>query len=72
LADVNGDGTLDIVTANEGSSSVSVLLGTGNGSFARQATFSTANGPYSVALGDVNGDGKLDIVTPQSRLQLQR
>jgi hypothetical protein len=65
LGDVNGDGTLDIITANQGSNNVSVLLGTGDGTFATQGIFGAQNagGAYSVTLGDVNGDGKLDIAT---------
>ncbi|RLS25448.1 MAG: hypothetical protein DWH70_05185 [Planctomycetota bacterium] len=63
LGDVNGDGKLDMVTANGGNSTASVLLGNGNGTFKTQGTFSTGNTPRSVTLGDVNGDGKLDIIT---------
>ncbi|WP_341880883.1 FG-GAP-like repeat-containing protein [Synechococcus sp. UW140] len=63
LGDINGDGRLDIITANRDSNTASVLLGNGNGTFQTQATFSTGLGPNSVALGDVNGDGTLDIIT---------
>ena len=64
LGDVNGDGEADIVVANLGSNTVSVLLGNGNGTFQAQNTFATGSRPYAVALGDVNGDGKPDIVVP--------
>ena len=63
LGDVNGDGRLDIVAANQGSNNASVLLGNGNGTFGAEATFATGSVPRSVVLGDVNGDGKLDIIT---------
>jgi len=63
LGDVNGDGKLDMITANYNSASVSVLLGNGNGTFKGQQTFATGTQPFSVTLGDVNGDGTLDIVT---------
>jgi len=63
LGDVNGDGRLDMITANKADDNVSVLLGNGNGTFAAQTTFATGGLPYSVTLGDVNGDGKLDIIT---------
>ncbi|WP_341882121.1 FG-GAP-like repeat-containing protein [Synechococcus sp. UW140] len=63
LGDVNGDGRLDIITANQYSANVSVLLGNGNGTFQTQATFATGSNPRAVALGDINGDGRLDIIT---------
>ncbi|KAJ5758390.1 hypothetical protein N7520_005546 [Penicillium odoratum] len=58
-----GDGHLDIVATNEGDNTVSVLLGTGAGSFAAQATYAVGTHPYSVAVGDFNGDSHLDVVT---------
>ena len=63
LGDVNGDGRLDIITANQGSDSASVLLGNGDGTFQPKVDFTTGSGPFSVTLGDVNADGRLDIVT---------
>jgi hypothetical protein len=63
LGDVNGDGRLDIVTANLSRDTTSVLLGIGDGTFAAQAAFATESHPRGVTLGDVNGDGRLDIVT---------
>jgi hypothetical protein len=63
LADLNGDGKPDIVTADSGSSGVSVLLGKGDGTFAGQAEYATGKAPAGVALADLNGDGKPDIVT---------
>jgi hypothetical protein len=70
LADVNGDGILDIVTANgfpgnsflTGGQGVSVLLGNGDGSFQAARTVLATGNPTSVVVGDFNGDGKPDIV----------
>lgn len=64
--DFNGDGRLDIATANYGSNNVSVLLGNGTGGFGAASTVALASGalqPIRIASQDVNGDGKLDLVT---------
>jgi hypothetical protein len=67
LADVNGDGKVDLVTANAPSDrslgGVSVFLGRGDGTFGPRTDYDTGSAVFQVALGDVNGDGKLDIVT---------
>ena len=51
VGDFNGDGHLDIVTANSTDSTVSVLLGTGSGSFQPQATFAVGSDPYGCCSG---------------------
>ncbi|MHB8446685.1 MAG: FG-GAP-like repeat-containing protein, partial [Rudaea sp.] len=67
VADVNGDGKPDLIVANNGSNTVSVLLnttppGAAMPSFATQQTFPTGSNPRSVAVADVNGDGKSDLI----------
>jgi hypothetical protein len=62
VGDFNGDDYLDIVATNIKDGTVSVLLGTGSGSFQAQATFPMGSGPRGVAVGDFNGDAHLDIV----------
>ncbi len=61
IADLNGDGRNDVAVANEGSNTVSVLLGHGDGTLGPTASFTAGNGPRSVAIADVNGDGKKDL-----------
>lgn len=62
--DVDGDGDLDLVTAN--ADSVSVLLGDGLGAFGASQEYGAGGSYYSAVLRDFNGDGKLDIAAANS------
>ncbi|BBL74230.1 FG-GAP repeat domain-containing protein [Methylomagnum ishizawai] len=63
LADIDGDGHLDVVTANLGSDSISVLLGKGDGKLRGKMDSATGPTPVGIAAGDFNGDGKTDLAT---------
>jgi hypothetical protein len=61
LADLNGDGALDL--AYSSALSVQTLLGNGDGTFRTGPTSALSQiGLGAVASGDFNGDGKLDLV----------
>ena len=66
MADFNGDGKSDLVTADDDEHTASVLLGNGDGTFQAKQSFGTGAGPTSVAVGDFNGDGVKDLVTADS------
>ena len=59
--DFNGDGDLDLVTANV--SGIGVRLNNGDGTFGSEATQSIGGHTgLDAVVGDVNADGKLDLV----------
>jgi gliding motility-associated-like protein len=62
LADLNGDGTLDI-SAGASGTSIYVMLGKAAGGFDPPVELTTGNVPASIAIGDLDEDGRPDIVT---------
>jgi hypothetical protein len=60
-ADFNGDGRLDLATANAAGGSVSVLLGNGDGSFQAATTIPLGKAPTALVVGDFNRDGRPDL-----------
>ncbi len=69
IGDFNNDGKKDVAVANICSdsscvaSSVSILLGNGDGTFQPHVDYATGPGALAIAVGDLSGDGKPDLVT---------
>jgi subtilase family serine protease len=69
VRDIDGDGKPDLLVANSGDGTVSILRNTGvmgsltTNSFAPKVDIATGSGCDSVAVGDLDGDGKPDVVT---------
>jgi streptogramin lyase len=70
LADLPGNGNLDIITANASASDpnhdISILLGNGDGTFQSATYVAAGNGTNSVVAADLNGDGKMDLAVTNS------
>ncbi|MDA0185132.1 FG-GAP-like repeat-containing protein [Solirubrobacter phytolaccae] len=64
--DVDGDGSIDLVTANSTENKASVYLGSGAGVFTQAASspLTLGGSAPSVAVGDLNHDGRADLVVP--------
>jgi FG-GAP-like repeat/FG-GAP repeat len=64
VADLNHDGKLDLIAANESSETITVLLGDGRGRFsvAKELPIPSGHLPNDIAVADMNHDGNLDLV----------
>lgn len=63
LADMNGDGYLDIVVLDRDDSSVSIYVNLAQRHFSEPFRFDTGTTPIEMSVVDVDADGCLDIVT---------
>jgi hypothetical protein len=62
--DANRDGQLDLAATD--AHGITVLLGTGNGTFGAGTTFHNGSEPNSIVVADFNNDGKLDLATART------
>jgi FG-GAP-like repeat len=67
VGDIDNDGHPDVVMANYGDNTVSVLRGDGSFGFQPATTVVAGSGSIAVALNDLNRDGKLDLVIANTR-----
>ena len=70
--DLDGDGQVDLVTADNGSSRVSVIRRAAGGGFLAAEPHTTGASPTAVALVDLTGDGRLDIAVTISATRTLR
>jgi hypothetical protein len=59
--DFNGSGHLDLAVGDYTDSNVSILMGTGTGTFAAPVTYNLIGEPTAIAAADINNDGNPDL-----------
>jgi hypothetical protein len=61
LADLDGDGDLDVVAANGSNASISIFFNRGDANFGGQVVHPVGNQPRSVVAADLDADGDTDL-----------
>lgn len=67
-ADLDDDGLVDLVVANEASNDLSLLLADTPGTFADPVSLPVGASPYDLVLADFNEDGRLDLASADQDL----
>jgi len=65
LADVDGDGHLDVIAAAANEGALQLLRGDGKGGFSPTTILARATGLHAVAVADLDRDGDLDVLATQ-------
>jgi len=63
LGDWNGDGKIDLATANADTNDVTVVLGQGGDRIGQATHYPVGTAPKQIFALDLDGDGRLDLVT---------
>jgi FG-GAP-like repeat/Abnormal spindle-like microcephaly-assoc'd, ASPM-SPD-2-Hydin len=61
VGDFDRDGKLDLAVANNGSGTVSIFLGNGDGTFQSKVDYPTIASPTGVTVADLRGNGMFDL-----------
>jgi hypothetical protein len=62
VADLDGDGDLDLATGDVDFTRIQVYLNPGDGTFSSWTDYEASGNPLTVTAGDVNADGHLDLL----------
>ena len=59
---MNGDAFQDVITCNQGGSTLAIFYGSASGDLASPQVYAVGGAPSSVDVGDFNRDGHVDIL----------
>ncbi len=65
--DFNGDGQIDLASANSGSEDISTLPGRGDGTFQAQRRFAVGDRPAAIVAADLDSDGQVNLGVLKNR-----